>query len=250
MTFRGPGRRIRASWQVTLSLALLALGFLIAAQLAVEGPRVRYTTQERAPLIETALGLQEQQDALKVEILDLRERIGQLERTGFGEAAEVAALNAELEAARIAAGLIPMTGPGVVFRLEDADLAGSQDGDLLVTARDVRTLVEELFLAGAEAVSINDERVVTATAVLDIGGSLLANSAYLAPPFIVAAIGPEGLYDRVSASASFVEFVRARVEGAGIRLSFAVLDAVDVPAFAGSVNVRYARPDPSPGSAP
>ena len=48
--------RIRAlpTWQLTLGVALLALGFLIAAQLAAEGPRVRYTTQERTPLVQTA----------------------------------------------------------------------------------------------------------------------------------------------------------------------------------------------------
>ena len=41
--------RIRAipSWQLTLGVALLVLGFLIAAQLAAEGPRIRYTTLER-----------------------------------------------------------------------------------------------------------------------------------------------------------------------------------------------------------
>ena len=45
--------RLRAipSWQVTLGVALLGLGFLVAAQLAGEGPRVRYTTQERSPLV-------------------------------------------------------------------------------------------------------------------------------------------------------------------------------------------------------
>ena len=62
------------SWQVTLGAALLGLGFLIAAQLAAEGPRVRYTTQERSPLVETAIELQAQQEALKQQILDLRER--------------------------------------------------------------------------------------------------------------------------------------------------------------------------------
>jgi hypothetical protein len=69
--------RVRAipSWQVTLGLALLALGFLIAAQLASEGPRVRYTTQERSPLVETAIDLQAQQDELKARILDLRAQI-------------------------------------------------------------------------------------------------------------------------------------------------------------------------------
>ena len=69
--------RLRAlpSWQVTLTGALFVLGFLIAAQLSAEGPRIRYTTQERAPLIETALGLQDQQDALQARILQLREEI-------------------------------------------------------------------------------------------------------------------------------------------------------------------------------
>ena len=71
---RGRGGRMTAlgdadpaipSWQVTLGVALLALGFLIAAQLASEGPRIRYTSLERTPLVETALDLQAQQESLK-----------------------------------------------------------------------------------------------------------------------------------------------------------------------------------------
>ena len=79
-------RRLRAipSWQVTLGVALLALGFLIAAQLASEGPRVRYTTQERTPLVETANELQSQQDVLKQRILDLRAQIQVVEGPGRG----------------------------------------------------------------------------------------------------------------------------------------------------------------------
>ena len=72
------------SWQITLGLALLGLGFLIAAQLATERPRVRYTTQERAPLIETSLDLQEQQEALSAQVLELRADIQQLEQQGQG----------------------------------------------------------------------------------------------------------------------------------------------------------------------
>ena len=75
MTVRG---RVRAipTWQLTLGAALLGLGFLIAAQLGSEGPRIRYTTQERTPLLETATGLQAQQDELKDQLLDLRAQIG------------------------------------------------------------------------------------------------------------------------------------------------------------------------------
>lgn len=229
------------SWQVTLAIALLVLGFLIAAQLAAEGPRVRYTTQERSTLVETALGLQAEQNDLKARILDLRTQIGQLEVQGPGSDALVRQLNADLEAARIAGGLVALQGPGIVFRLEDAGAAGG-GADSLVTARDVRIVVEELWLAGAEAIAVNRERVTVSTAFLDIGGSVLANSAYLAPPYTVAAIGPPDLYDRVRASASFAAFVADRVEGAGIGLFVAELDAVEVQAFAGSVNVRFGRP--------
>jgi uncharacterized protein YlxW (UPF0749 family) len=235
--------RALPSWQVTLTAALFVLGFLIAAQLAAEGPRIRYTSQERAPLIETALGLQAQQDALQARILDLRAQIVALEGEGGSEAL-ARELNAALEHARLAGGLVQLTGPGIVFRIEDADNAGD-NRDSLVTARDIRTLVQELWLAGAEAVSINGERVTNGTAVLDIGNAILANSAYLAPPYQINAIGPDDLYSRITSSAPFVELVRNRIEPYGIRLSFAESDAVIVPAYAGTIRSRYGRPDPS-----
>jgi uncharacterized protein YlxW (UPF0749 family) len=239
------------SGQLTLGLALLALGFLIAAQLASERPRIRYTTQERAPLIDTVRGLQTQQDDLKASILRLREQIQGLETKGEGSAQLVRELNAELQNARIAAGLVALTGTGVVFRLEDAGGIGLPGGsdEGRVTARDIRTLVEELWLAGAEAIAVNNERVVATSAVIDIGGSVLVNSAYLAPPYQVSAIGSVDLYERLSAARGFAELVRERAQEGGIRMSFAELDAVRVPAFAGSVNLTYSRlVTPSPAA--
>jgi len=237
------------SWQVTLSAALLVLGFLIAAQLSAEGPRIRYTSQERAPLTETVKGLQAQQDALKARILELRGTIGDLEAQLPASAAQEKTLNAELERARIAGGLVQLSGTGLVFRMEDADGApGTGAADRLVTARDVRIIVAELWLAGAESVSVNGERIATTSAILDIGNSILANSAYLAPPYEIHAIGPADLYDRVTGSASFVEFVRDRINPAGLRLSFAELEQVTVPAFAGTVSGRYIRPNVAAGS--
>jgi uncharacterized protein YlxW (UPF0749 family) len=237
--------RVRSipTWQVTLGLALLALGFLIAAQLASEGPRIRYTSQERAPLIETVRGLQAQQEDLKGSILRLREQIQELEGKGQGSAQLVRELNSQLQEARIAAGLVALTGTGVVFRLEDAAAVGlpGVDDEGRVTARDIRTMIEELWLAGAEAIAVNSERVVATTAVIDIGGSVLVNSAYLAPPYQVSAIGPRDLYVTLSRAAGFVELIRQRAQGGGIRVSFAELDSVRMPAFAGSVTLTYAR---------
>src|SRR4051812_15902434 len=120
----GLARRVRAipTWQVTLGLALLALGFLIAAQLSAQGPRIRYTTQERAPLVETAIELQRQHDELRDRITRLRAEIASLEEQGQGTTELVRQLNHDLEEARIAAGLIPLTGTGLVLQLNDSTL--------------------------------------------------------------------------------------------------------------------------------
>lgn len=228
-----------SSVQITFAGALLVLGFLVAAQIAAEGPRVRYSTEERAPLIETALGLQSQQESLKAVILGLRQHIGELEALDPDAAASLRRLYADLEAARLKAGLIPVAGPGVAFRFEDGT-SGSVDA--LVTARDVRILIEELWLAGAEAIAVNGERIVGSSAVIDIGGSMLVNSAYLAPPYEIKAIGPPDLYARLQGSVAFVQFVHGRIEAAGLRLSVAELEKADLPAFAGTVGLRFAKP--------
>jgi len=233
------------SWQVTLGVALLGLGFLVAAQLASEGPRVRYTTQERSPLVETATDLQADQESLKAAILDLRTRIQAAEQAGQGSAALVKDLNDQLQSARIAAGLIPLTGSGIVLQIEDSQEPADPEGnmqDLLVGARDLRTIVEEMWQAGAEAVAVNGERMTPTTAVIDIGPSILVNSAYLAGPYQVTAVGPDDLYARLSASPGFVDFIRARAEAWGLRVSIAEPESVDMPAFAGTVTLRYARP--------
>lgn len=249
------GARLRAipSWQVTLGVALLGLGFLMAAQLAAEGPRVRYTTQERSPLVETATDLQTDQEILKAAVLEVRARIQAAEHAGEGSAALVKDLNDQLQDARIAAGLIPLTGTGIVIQLEDSLAPSDPEGntqDLLVGARDLRTIVEELWAAGSEAIAVNGERMTPTTAVIDIGPSVLVNSAYLAGPYQVTALGPPDLYARLSASPGFVDFIRARAETWGLRVSIAEPESVDMPAFAGTVTLRYARPQASPSAEP
>lgn len=240
--------RLRAipSWQVTLGAALLGLGFLIAAQLAAEGPRVRYTTQERSPLVETATQLQRRQDELKSRILELRSAIQSTEQADAGSAALVRELNDDLQDARIAAGLIPLTGTGIVLQLEDSAepaAPGANESDYLVGARDLRAIVEELWSAGAEAIAINGERITPTTAIIDVGPSILVNAAYLAGPYQVTALGPDDLYARLVASPGFVDLIRSRAQVFGIRVSIAEPESVDMPAFAGTVTLRYARPE-------
>lgn len=244
-------RRARSvpSWQVTLGVALLALGFLIAAQMAAEGPRVRYTTQERTPLMATVEELQRQQDLLKQQVLDARAAIAALEAQGQGGAAITKQLSDQLAQAQINAGLVRMSGPGIVIQLSDSTLPVPSDGnaqDYLVSGADVLTVVDQLWAAGAEAIAVNSERVVVSTAVVDIGGSLVVNGAYVAAPYQVSAIGPPTMLEALTAQPGFADFLRVRGEAYGIGVQYAAPESVDVPAYAGSVNLRYGRPAETP----
>jgi uncharacterized protein YlxW (UPF0749 family) len=58
----------------------------------------------------------------------------------------------------------------------------------------------------------------------------------------VSAIGPPDLYERLQESVAFVQFVQGRIEPAGVQLSVAELDEVDLPAFAGTVGLQFAKP--------
>ena len=237
------------SWQITLGVALLALGFLIAAQLASEGPRIRYTTQERSPLVETVVGLQSQQEDYKKRILQLRASIQTAEQQGQGSASLIRQLNDQLDQARLAAGLTPLTGTGFAFELTDSTQpipAGANAADYLVTARDIRAIVEELWLAGAEAIAVNGERLTTTTAIVDVGGSILVNSAYKAPPYQIVALGPSDLYDRVAGSQGFTDFIRARAQTYGIGVAILQPESVNIPAFAGTVGFTLGQVVESP----
>jgi uncharacterized protein YlxW (UPF0749 family) len=244
--------RIRAipTWQITLGFALLALGFLIAAQLAAEGPRVRYTSQERTPLVETVQELQRQQDQLKAQVLAARAAIASFEATGEGGAAVTKGLNDQLRQAQIAAGLVAMSGPGLVIQLSDSTIPVPADGneqDYLVSGSDVLIVVDQLWAAGAEGIAVNGERVVVSTAIVDIGGSVVVNGAYVAAPYQITAIGPDTMLDRLTQQQGFVDFIRSRREAFGIKVDFATpAKGVDLPAYAGAMNLRYGRPGATP----
>ncbi len=241
--------RAIATWQVTLGVALLVLGFLIAAQVRSEGPRVRYTSQERTPLVATALDLQAQQEALKTQLLAIRAEIQGYEQQGQGGAAITGQLNDQLQAARLSSGLVALQGPGLVIQLTDSSAAVPIDGnarDYLVSGDDVLAVIRALWLSGAEGIAVNGERLVVSSAIIDIGGSVLVNSAYLAPPYQVSAIGPAGMFDKLVREPGFVDFVKARAQTFGIGVSYATPASVDLPAYAGSVTLRYGKSAPTP----
>lgn len=88
----------------------------------------------------------------------------------------------ELEQTNLLVGKTAVVGEGIIVTLEDND-------EKSIVGSDLRTLVNELKLAGAEAISINDERILNMTEIVDVNDFILINENRIVSPYIVKAIG-------------------------------------------------------------
>ncbi len=92
----------------------------------------------------------------------------------------------------------PCTGRGSLFMLQDSPKRNPSEtrqdvvNDYIVHDRDIREIVNELFAAGAEAISVNGQRLVASSSIRCVGPVVLVNSTQVAPPFMIKAIGKSG----------------------------------------------------------
>lgn len=93
-------------------------------------------------------------------------------------------LKLEKEDTDMLVGKTDVEGEGVVVTLTD-------NNEFDITADDLLVLVNELKLAGAEAISINDKRVVSMSEIVDVGGTILINTDRIVSPYVVKAIGDQ-----------------------------------------------------------
>lgn len=98
------------------------------------------------------------------------------------EASEL--LDEELEQTNLLTGKTNVQGEGIIITLKDNE-------EKSIEASDLRTLINELKLAGAEAISINDKRILNMTEIVDVNGVILINEERVVSPFIVKAIGDQ-----------------------------------------------------------
>ena len=98
------------------------------------------------------------------------------------EASEL--LDEELEQSNLLVGKTNVQGEGIIITLKDNE-------EKSIEASDLRTLINELKLAGAEAISINDKRILTMTELVDVNGVILINEERIVSPYIVKAIGDQ-----------------------------------------------------------
>jgi uncharacterized protein YlxW (UPF0749 family) len=131
--------------------------------------------------------------------------------------------------------------------LQDAKLVGGevpegQDPDnYVIHQQDVQAVVNALWAGGAEAMMIQDQRVVSTSAVRCVGNTLILQGRVYSPPYVITAIGdPNRLVATLDADPQ-VNILQEWSVAVGLGYEVQVLDTTQLPAYAGSITPEHAE---------
>ncbi|MER6439497.1 DUF881 domain-containing protein [Streptomyces sp. NPDC001185] len=247
----GMPKTVRARLGLAAGLVLAALVVTVgAANARIAAPVV---AKERQELIDRIQRETSSADKLEGTVDTLRDDVSARQREalkqGGGDRADLVG---------ILSGAVAVHGPGVKLVVNDAkEATQGGDGDPRETSgfsdtgrvrdRDMQRVVNGLWASGAEAVSVNGQRLTALSAIRAAGDAILVDNKPLVPPYTVLAVGDgERLSTRFQNSADGL-YLHALQENYGIRTSISVDDDVRLPA-APSVIVRTAQPSTEKGT--
>jgi len=221
----------------SLTVILFVLfGILISAQLRSIPSRISNPITPYVTLKETRVSLADEQKQLKNEIKTLHEAIRLAETENQNNGLGAKELDS-LQSKKALAGLSRMTGPGVKIVLNDSNSVLVTE-DSIIHAADLRDVINLLWGAGAEAISLNDQRVVVNTAIDCIVNTILVNNVRLSTPFTIEAIGnKDRLFDTLANPRS-LENINLRKEKNGLVFDVSKNDNLILPLFDGSFEIK------------
>ncbi|MBN1933742.1 MAG: DUF881 domain-containing protein [Anaerolineae bacterium] len=225
---------------MVMLIAALLLGILVS----VQWPTI--AAQSISPLDPVSYTIHElelEQDELKRTIIDLRAQLNQQQQEAAGQTSVLLEVRQELTLQKMRAGLTDLRGPGIRVVLADGARSAGGDADgYIVHDYDIRDVVNVLWMAGAEAISVNGERIVNTTSIYCVGSTVMVNDTRLSPPYKIRAIGDSmRLQDHLRNPGYLVE-IKERVKRFGIELDVIQVEMMTVPAYHGGLPQRYARP--------
>jgi uncharacterized protein YlxW (UPF0749 family) len=223
-------------------LAGATIGFVatVALSLQPSAPEERLPGAYRlAALIQRQQGDNER---TRSEVERLQAELQSTRQALSSQQAGIAAQSNAIEQANATAGLEAIRGTGFTASLNDSTLDSSPTGnvnDLVIHSQDVQAVVNGMWQAGADAISINGQRLIATSAVLCVGNTLLLNGTVHAPPYEVSAIGAsreDFLRDEL------VQQVRSDADRFSLRFSVGREQTLELPAYSGPTTTKYAHP--------
>jgi uncharacterized protein YlxW (UPF0749 family) len=209
---------IRSSHRWTITLVAAILGVLVVAQLRSQAANPGLSNLSAQELTLVIANVNTRNEGLRSEVADLERTVASLTDAHDRGVSALGQLRSDLAALEAWAGLTPVIGPGVSIRVT-GEIGGEGVEDLL----------NELRNAGAEAIAVEDVRVVPGTVVYGGPGALSVENTPLLDGFEIRAIGsPQILTGTLTRAGGVIAQLTATYEG--LTISVTPLDAVSIPA--------------------
>lgn len=243
------GGRRDPSWQWSIGIACVILGIIIALLFKAyrKGGEGSFVSpwDSRKDLAVMVKYLQTDRNRLQTDLEKARKTIQKYEENSSRGMQDMTMVKTRLEKYRQEAGISPVHGPGITVQMGDSPIKPG-DGDdpnfYIVHDVDLLALVNELWASGAEAISINDQRVVINTPIRCVGPTITVNTVRLTPPYVVKAIGPPAnLETGLRYTGGFLDSMTPNIER-GVEIKVKKVKDIVIPGFRGSLINRYAKP--------
>lgn len=234
--------RTRGKLALSLTVVSMVLGFMVALQYkqtesaSALGIGAGTSISENKHLNAELRSLEQSNHDAEAQLTDITSKVSNYEKKSSGPSNGLESMEKLLQDERILAGVSSVYGPGVTVTLMDGGASGSDVEQVLTHDWNVRSVINEMFTAGAEAVSINGYRVVATSGVFCRGPVVTVNDHRLGAPFVINAIGdPQTLKSALEIQGGILDLLRAN----GLRASDpTIVSKLEMPAYTGAVQAQ------------
>jgi len=239
-----PAERTRLAHALVLLVPAVLFGLLVSVQWRTQAERNELTVRYNAPLLDAANTLQNEQNTLKAQLVALRAELDRIQSNASTQSDAAKELQARIDTLKAVAGLNERSGDGVEIILDDArgTVTAKDIEKSICHNTDLTDIVNQAWRGGAEAIAVNDERIVGSSSIYCVGSTIMVNGTLMSPPFKVVVIGPQNELLASYEDPTQLRDIKQRrdVYGLGFRVSRA--GGLRVPPYRGALNVRYATP--------
>jgi uncharacterized protein YlxW (UPF0749 family) len=236
----------RSPWRFGVPLVCLLAGLLLAATHGVSGgSEIRRSDAPR--LVDLVRAAQSSVSRLNAERDELANKID----SAHGRSPDVALAAMRRRSAELAAeaGMDPVHGPGLAVTLQDAqrDANGrfprdASPDDLVVHQQDIQAVLNALWSAGAEAIQMQDQRIIATSVPRCVGNTLLLNGRTYSPPYTITAIGDAAAMQSALDAAPLVTLYKQYVVRFGLGYGEDAKTDVQLVGHSEPVRTHYAQP--------
>ena len=136
---------------------------------------------------------------------------------------------------------VPLEGEGVIIKMDDSQReknSGEDENLYVVHDDDVLRVINELKAAGAEAISINGQRLTATSEIRCAGPTISVNNVRSSAPYEIKAIGEKkSLENSIKMRGGVEETLKVW----GVRLDVEVSDKIFIPAYEGEISHKFAK---------